>query len=302
MVIARQDRPGHLARGENGRVAEGKEGQSRGQGRAAAPQVIMIPVGRLRPDPANRPDNSGDEDLAALARTIDILGMLHPISVAPHPSREGYYLIKAGERRWRAAQIAGWPDVPAIVRPRLSGSVGSALARVVENCQRADHGPVEMALAFGTLLDEGMTQAGIAELTGIPRGTVSYYVQLLKADEGTLNRVRRGELPAGSVREAVKAASAAGTGPGPVKPRTTRTAPRRSARKRPAPRHFSATHPLAAAAHDRCQADGHPASERYGMVACGPCWEAAIRADVRAGGGLPLVRPARPLPAPSGNW
>lgn len=267
----------------------------RRQGSTATCEVTVIPVDRIRPDPENRPDGSAMKDLEGLAETIKVIGILNPITVVPYPGRNGYYMLRAGERRWRAARIAGLTTVPGFVRTDLAGSARAAVTRVIENTARVSHEPVELALSLGRLIDEGMTQADIARLTGLAQPTVSYHLELLRADETTLNKVRRGELPVGTVHEAIKAAAAAPPGAGPVRSRQSSRsgAGRSQAGKRRAPAHFTAVHPLAADAHSLCTAAGHPAADRYGKVACGPCWEAAIRADARNAGGTPSAQAGR---------
>src|ERR1035441_990234 len=76
------------------------------------PAVVMLPVELLHPDPANRPNRSGDEDLEGMAMTIRVLGVLQPVQVEPWKIRRGHFMIRAGERRWRAAQMAGLQKIP----------------------------------------------------------------------------------------------------------------------------------------------------------------------------------------------
>ena len=178
---------------------------------------------------------------------------------------------------------------------RVAG-VDGALTAVVTNFQRVTWGPVELALKFGELLDGGMSQADICRLTGLSSPSVSYHVELLRADKQTLNRVRRGELPVGAVHEAVRDMAAA-AGPAGVTPSSPRRTTRRGGTRKPRLRpYFDASNPLATEAHRICQAAGHrPATVYiYGKVACGPCWVEAIRADALNGGGRP-IRPARAL-------
>jgi ParB family transcriptional regulator, chromosome partitioning protein len=139
-------------------------------------------VDGVRPDrPANRPAHraaGGDpcrggfnprdrferKQLDELARSIAIHGLLQPLVVAENG--DGYRLI-AGERRYRAAQLAGLEQVPVVVREPDEGSSGFELA-IVENVERVDLDPVEEAKAYQHLMDEhGLTRKGVAERLGV---------------------------------------------------------------------------------------------------------------------------------------
>jgi ParB/RepB/Spo0J family partition protein len=253
----------------------------------------LVDVDRLHPDPRNRTDGSGDEDLHGLAATIRAFGVLEPLIVVPMPARPGHYLIRAGHRRWRAAQMAGLSQVPCMPRHQASpvAGVDRAAVAVVENFQRSAMSPVETAQALGELIDSGMSQAKIARLTGMSAGAVSYHLELLDADDVMLNRVRRGELTAGAVHDYVKAARAAAA-PAPGEPVVLRDArPRRYAKSGGGPKPpawFGAGHRLARLVAARCKTAGHPAAGRYGKIGCGECWEAEITAAART----------QPAPAP----
>jgi ParB family transcriptional regulator, chromosome partitioning protein len=188
------------------------------KGHAMPQTAAMLDVDRLHPAPGNRPDGSGDDELPGLAATIRALGVLHAVLVAPIEGEDGEYLIQDGHRRWRAAQMAGLRQVPALIRrsPARAGRVEGPLIAVVTSFQRVSLGPVELAEKLGDLLGEGMTQADIARYTGMSPATISYHVQLLQADEQTLDAVRRGELTVGSVHEHIRSARGAGPGRSPA--------------------------------------------------------------------------------------
>lgn len=248
---------------------------------------MLLDASKVHADPLNRPDKSGDEDMAGLVKSIQALGILHPIIVVPMPTRKGHFQLRAGERRWRAAQKAGHEQIFGFIRDPLTsvGRIDAALVTIVENCQRAAHNPVELAMQFGYLLDGGLKQADIARLTGLSPATVSYHCQLLKADQETLNKVRRGELTAGAVHEAVKLVAAADVDAkaGSV----TILRPRRGGSGSGSSKllsHFNATHRLAGEAARLCKLGKHRGRVKYGRVACGECWERAIAADALSGG------------------
>lgn len=257
---------------------------------APPPPVAYIDEGKIHPDPENRPDRSGDEGLRGMAETIRHLGILVPLWVAKHPSRPGHFLIKDGHRRYRAGQLAGVAQYPCTLRrpTQAEAKAGTVLAEIVLNTHRNPWGPVEFALKLGKLRDGGLSQADIARYTGLTESGISYHLELLEADEETLNRARRGELPIGAIHDAVKAARAAGPQPGgtEIKRRPDAGRPHQY---RKAPPHFDATHPLAAAAHGLCVQRGHPAYERLNKTACGKCWETAIRTDQDHQGSRPLT-------------
>jgi ParB/RepB/Spo0J family partition protein len=235
-----------------------------------------VSVDRLRPTPDNRPDGSGDDGLEGLAATIRVLGVLQPLQLEPVKGQKGYYWIRDGWRRWTAAQMAGLTRVPAKVYAPLTGlsqAAAAALIGVVTNNQ-APLGPVEKAMKFAALRKE-MSVAEIAQITGLSSQTISYHLQLAKADEHTLQAVRDGKLTAGSVHDLI-------TSMLPAR-RQARGRAGRGQQGRPRPAraaaYLNAAHPLATAAHALCLTERHPAADRIGKVACVPCWERAIRAD-----------------------
>lgn len=240
-------------------------------------QSGYVGVDHLHPDPDNRPDGSGDEGLEGLAATIRVLGVLVPLQIEPIGGQPGQFMIRDGWRRWRAAQMAGLKRVPADVFAPLEGvseAAAAALIGVVTNSQ-APLSPVELALKYEVLRREGMSVADIAAHTGRKPHTISYHLQLARADEQTLQAVRDGRLTAGSVHDAI-------TDRLPDSRQSRgRGGRRQQGRRRPAraTAHLNAVNPLAAAAHALCNQLKHPAADRIGKVACWPCWELAIRRD-----------------------
>ncbi|HVL54189.1 MAG TPA: ParB/RepB/Spo0J family partition protein [Vitreimonas sp.] len=144
--------------------------------RATAPGPTEIPIGRIRANPW-QPRRRIDEDaLQGLAASIAEHGVIQPILVTE--VLDGYQLV-AGERRLRAAQLAGLTEVPAVVR-QLVDREQLELA-LVENVQRADLGPVEEANAYRQLIDDfGLTQEEVAARVGRARSTVANTLRLLE--------------------------------------------------------------------------------------------------------------------------
>jgi len=158
--------------------------------------LIVAPVSRIRRAPA-QPRKSFDQSaLAELAESIKVSGLIQPIVVR---EVDGEFEIIAGERRWRACQLAGVEEVPVVVR-ELSDADAFSLA-LVENIQREDLNPLEEAMAYQRLLDDyGFTQKTVSEAVGKSRSAVANSVRLLNLPAGVQAYVFSGELSAGHAR------------------------------------------------------------------------------------------------------
>ena len=134
-------------------------------------------IEELYPSPEQPRHNFDDAELAELAESIKVHGVITPLIVRPRA--EGGYFLIAGERRWRAAQKAGIHQVPVVVQ---DVDQQSAFERaLVENLQRSDLGPLEEATAFQRLIEQfGLTQDQVADRIGKDRSTVSNAIRLLK--------------------------------------------------------------------------------------------------------------------------
>lgn len=139
------------------------------------------------------------EALEMLADSIAQLGVLQPIVVRESALLQGTYEILAGERRWRAAKMAGLSEIPAVI---LDGDeLKAAQVAIVENVQREDLNPIEEALAYDTLIEKfGLTQEQVAKQVGKNRSTVANLLRLLDLPKEVLELVRRGDLSAGHAR------------------------------------------------------------------------------------------------------
>lgn len=155
-----------------------------------------VPVNLIRPNPAQPRTNYDEATLRGLSRSIVEVGMLQPVVV--QESQGGYVLI-SGERRWRAARMAGLEAIPALIRqPDDTGSLVQAL---VENLQREDLTPLEEATAYKTLMDEhNLTQQEIANRVGKGRATVANTIRLLRLPPAILTLLETGQLTAGHAR------------------------------------------------------------------------------------------------------
>jgi ParB family chromosome partitioning protein len=163
----------------------------------AAAEVRALPIGKLEPNRFQPRRDFDEAGLAELADSIRIQGLVQPIVVTP---RGAGYTIVAGERRWRAAQIAGLADVPVVVREVTDDRHLLELA-LVENLQRSDLNPIEEALAYQALAaDFGLAQEEIAKRVGKARPTISNSLRLLNLPPEVQLLVRAGKLTAGQAR------------------------------------------------------------------------------------------------------
>jgi len=140
-----------------------------------------------------------EKDLQELAASIEKHGVMQPIVIRPVDDEKRPYEIIAGERRWRAAQLAGLTEVPAIVRD-LNDQVAIALA-LIENIQRQDLNPIDQAIALQRFHDEfGLSHQEIAETVGKARTTVSNLLRLLSLAEPVKDFMQHGLLDMGHAR------------------------------------------------------------------------------------------------------
>ena len=139
------------------------------------------------------------EALEALAESIAEHGVLQPIIVRENEAFGGTYEIIAGERRYRAAKIAGLTEIPAVV---LSGDdLKVAEVALIENIQREDLNPVEEALGYGALIEKfGLTQEQVAKQVGKSRSAVANMLRLLDLPDAVLEMLKNGDISAGHAK------------------------------------------------------------------------------------------------------
>jgi len=156
-----------------------------------------ISLDQIDRNPFQTRTQMNEELLAELAASITSNGVVQPILVRPLPN--GRFQLIAGERRWRASQLAGKATIPAILR-QVSDEQAMEIT-IVENLQRADLNPMEQARAFERLSREfHMTQEQMAHRTGKDRASVANFLRLLKLPSTVQNRVESGELSFGHAR------------------------------------------------------------------------------------------------------
>ncbi len=173
-------------------------------GASAPAGVQMAPIESLRPNPDQPRKIFDRDDLEELAASIRDKGVLQPILVRSHPKEGGVWQIIAGERRWRAAQLARLTEAPIIVKEMDDVAVFEVA--IIENVQRADLNPLEEADAYRTLMERfGRTQDAVAGVVGKSRSHVANILRLLQLPEGVLQHVRTGKLSAGHARALITA-------------------------------------------------------------------------------------------------
>ncbi len=158
---------------------------------------LYVPIADVVPAMHQPRTIFADDALTSLAHSIREQGILQPLVVSRESS--GLYRLIAGERRLRAARLAGLHEVPIVLR-QVTGTEAFELA-LIENIQREDLNPLEEADAYRRLVEEhGYTQEAIARRVGKDRATVSNALRLLKLRDGLKERVLSGALSAGHAR------------------------------------------------------------------------------------------------------
>jgi len=143
-------------------------------------KLIEVPIDDISINPQQPRKHFSASALGELADSIRTVGILHPPLV--RPCGKGFELI-SGERRWRAARLAGLLKIPVVVRHTTENRL-TAQAALIENIQRVDLNPIEIAQALRTLLHQySLTQEKIADQVGKPRSTVTNYLRLLNLPE-----------------------------------------------------------------------------------------------------------------------
>jgi ParB family chromosome partitioning protein len=162
-----------------------------------AQELRMVPVELIRPNPRQPRTSFDEEALRALAASLGERGVLQPVLVRPRV--DGSYELIAGERRWRAAQLAGLPEIPAVVRE--DGDVAALELALIENMAREDLSPVDEARACAGLVEElGLTHEDVAARVGRSRAAVTNLIRLLDLPDEAIELLERGELSEGHGR------------------------------------------------------------------------------------------------------
>jgi ParB family chromosome partitioning protein len=159
-----------------------------------AGELRELPVSLIKPNPSQPRTKFGEEALAALAASIEASGVVQPLLVRPLP--DGSYELVAGERRWRAARLAGLEKVPAVIRDQAESE--RLQAALIENMVREDLNPVEEARACSALVEDlGLTKEELAKRVGRSRPAVSNLIRLLELPDDALELLESGDLSEG---------------------------------------------------------------------------------------------------------
>jgi len=166
-------------------------------GSEAREELRDLPIELISPSP-NQPRRAFDEEaLAALAGSLGERGVLQPVLVRPRPG--GRYELVAGERRWRAAQLAGLDTIPALIRDREDAA--ALEVALIENMAREDLNPIEEARACAALVEElGLTREEVGLRVGRSRVAVSNLVRLLDLPDAVIEMLEQGTLSEGHGR------------------------------------------------------------------------------------------------------
>lgn len=161
-------------------------------------QLLILEVEKICVNPFQPRRQFNQDDLNELASSIKAVGLLHPPLVRPS-EREGFYEIVSGERRFRAAQLAGFTKIPVIMRP--SSILISAQAALIENVQRVDLNPLEVAQALRKLIVEfGLTQDELAIRVGKKRSTIANFLRLLSLPKKIQQSIEKGDVSMGHAK------------------------------------------------------------------------------------------------------
>lgn len=237
-----------------------------------APWKKMIPVDRLHLNPDNPRQDPGD--IAGLAASIRASGLKQALIV--YPARDigpDDYYIEDGWRRLLAMQ--DWcSEIPCDIHPVLAGenlATRNVLTALITGIHRKPLNPMERADGYQALADRGMTAVEIGKLVGLHSSTVTNDLALLELSKDTQDRVRSGKLPVAEALRIVRRHR--------KNQRRRKGQPDRGAHWEPD--WFTDRHPLARIAKAMCDAREHNSRRRLGNVACGQCFDDAIRADQR---------------------
>jgi ParB family chromosome partitioning protein len=171
----------------------------------ASNQETKISIANLKPSPSQPRRLFNKNSINELAESIKSKGLVQPILVRPSPTETGVYEIIAGERRWRAAQIAQLHEVPAVIR-HLDDVEALEIA-IIENVQRSDLSPIEEAAGYKRLIENhGHTQEALSEIVGKSRSHIANIVRLLGLPQSIQDMISEGKISSGHARAIMNSA------------------------------------------------------------------------------------------------
>ena len=169
----------------------------------------FLPIEKIHPNPDQPRRYFDKDDLSDLAASIRAKGIIQPLVVRSHPSKKGDFEIVAGERRWRASQIAQIHQIPVVVREFSNEDVLEIA--IVENIQRADLNPIEEAAGYRQLMDKfGHTQDQMAQALGKSRPHIANFLRLLVLPKYVQDLVIKGKISSGHARALITSSDPSG--------------------------------------------------------------------------------------------
>lgn len=162
-------------------------------------ELRTIKISDIHPNPYQPRIHFDEKKLEELAQSIKENGLIQPIIVRKS-SVIGYELL-AGERRWRASQLAGMTEIPAIVKELSDDDL--LYQAIIENLQRSDLNPIEEATSYQKLISKGLTHDEIAQIMGKSRPYISNLLPITESSEQTQEAVKAGKISQGHARQLV---------------------------------------------------------------------------------------------------
>jgi ParB family chromosome partitioning protein len=163
---------------------------------------MRVPIEQVQPNPEQPRRAFNDEALRELARSIEEKGVIQPLIVRRHPTKPDLFEIVAGERRWRASQIAKQHDIPIIVRDYTDTEVLEVA--IIENIQRADLNPIDEGAGYKQLMQKfGHTQEQLSSVLGKSRSHIANAMRLLNLPDGVRDYLVEGKITSGHARALV---------------------------------------------------------------------------------------------------
>lgn len=191
-----------LGRGLSALMADVNLGSGPRSEERASRAELRLPIEKIEPNPDQPRRDFSQDALQELAESIRAKGIIQPLIVRQNPRKPDSYEIVAGERRWRAAQIAQLHDLPVLVRDLDDTEVLEVA--IIENIQRADLNALEEAMGYRQLMDRfGHTQERLSEALGKSRSHIANLLRLLTLPEEVQTWLREGKLTAGHARALV---------------------------------------------------------------------------------------------------
>ena len=168
-------------------------------------QETKIPIANLKPSPSQPRRLFNKNSINELADSIKSKGLVQPLVVRPSPSDSNSYEIIAGERRWRAAQIAQLHEVPAVIR-NFNDTEALEIA-IIENVQRSDLSPIEEAAGYKRLIENhGHTQEDLSGIVGKSRSHIANIIRLLSLPQSIQDMITEGKISSGHARAIMNSA------------------------------------------------------------------------------------------------